>query len=76
MNKIKTFYTPKQVCTNMTGSFSKSPLKPMLLMQKIKEKEYNTFFDIIDDFEPIKKSDFYLAHTKKYVDNVYNKEGN
>ena len=50
MNKIKTFYTPKQVCTNMTGSFSKSPLKPMLLMQKIKEKEYNTFFDIIDDF--------------------------
>ena len=49
MKKIKTFYTPKQVCTNMTGSFSKSPLKPMLLMQKIKEKEYNTFFDIIDD---------------------------
>jgi acetoin utilization deacetylase AcuC-like enzyme len=76
MNKIKTFYTPKQVCTNMTSSFSKSPLKPMLLMQKIKRTEYNAFFDIIDDFEPINKSDFYLAHTKTYVDNVYKKEGN
>ena len=76
MNKIKTFYTPKQVCTKMTSSFSKSPLKPMLLMQKIKGKEYNAFFDIIDDFEPINKADFYLAHTKTYVDNVYKKEGN
>jgi len=75
MNKIKTFYTPKQVCTKMSSSFSKSPHKPMLLMKKIKDGGYENF-DIVDDFKPIKKSDFYIAHTKEYVNNVYNKTGN
>jgi len=75
MNKIKTFYTSKQVCVKMSSSFSKSPHKPMLLMQKIKENGYENF-DIINNFKPIKKSDFYIAHTKEYVNNIYNKTGN
>jgi acetoin utilization deacetylase AcuC-like enzyme len=44
-------------------------------MKKIKDDGYENF-DIVDDFKPIKKSDFYIAHTKEYVNNVYNKTGN
>jgi acetoin utilization deacetylase AcuC-like enzyme len=76
MKTIKTFYTPKQVCLNMKGSFSLSPLKPKLLIEKIKQKDYEKHFDITDDFEPIKKEDFLLAHTDEYVENVFNKTGN
>ncbi len=76
MKKIKTFYTPKQVCHDMDDSFSKSPLKPYLLMKKINEEGYADCFDIEDKFKPIKKKDFLLAHTEEYVNNVFNKEGN
>lgn len=76
MNKIKTFYTPKQVCHFMRDSFSKSPLKPHLLMRKIKEDGYGEQFDIVQDFEPITKEDFLIAHTEEYVNNMFNKKGN
>ena len=76
MKKIKTFYSPKQVCHKMDSSFSKSPLKPYLLMKKIKEKNYDEYFDLQENFEPIKKEDFLIAHTEEYVDNVFNKKGN
>jgi len=76
--KIKTFYTDKQVCFDSIKeeSFSQSPLKPALLMEKIKKGPYAKMLAITDKFEPIKKEDFYIAHTKEYVDNVYNKTGN
>lgn len=76
MKKIKTFYTPKQVCTQISSSFSKSPLKPKLLMEKIQNEGYGEYFDIVDDFKPIEKSDFLIAHTEEYVNNFYNKTGN
>ncbi len=76
--KIKTFYTDKQVCFDSIreSSFSQSPLKPYLLMEKIKNGPYAEMLDITDNFEPIKKEDYLYAHTKEYVDNVYNKTGN
>lgn len=76
--KIKTFYTDKQVCFDSIkeSSYSQSPLKPYLLMEKIKNGKYADMLDITDAFNPIQKEDYYLAHTKTYVDNVYNKTGN
>lgn len=76
--KIKTFYTDKQVCFDSIkeSSFSQSPLKPALLIEKIKKGPYTKMLDITDKFAPITKEDFYIAHTKEYVDNVYNKTGN
>jgi acetoin utilization deacetylase AcuC-like enzyme len=76
--KIRTFYTDQQVCFDniQNASFSKSPLKPYLLMQRIKEKKYSSLFLKTDQFEPFKKSDFQLAHTKLYVDNFYDGVGN
>ena len=76
MKTIKTFYTLKQVCNKMDESYSKSPLKPKLLIEKIKKSKDSKYFDITDEFEPIKKSDFLIAHASEYVDNIYNKTGN
>jgi hypothetical protein len=76
--QIKTFYTEKQVCFDsiQDRSFSQSPLKPFLLMNRIKNSEFNNAFDIVDDFSPFKREDFLTAHTEAYVDNVFNKTGN
>lgn len=64
--RISTFYTEKQVCFEniQSGSFSKSPLKPYLLMQRIKKKGLNKHFSIKSDFEPFTKEDFTIAHTE------------
>lgn len=75
MKKIKTFYSPKQVCHKMDASFSKSPLKPYLLMKKIEEEGYGKYFDIEGNFDPIKKEDFLIAHTEEYVNDMFNKTG-
>ena len=76
--KIKTFYTDKQVCFDSIKekSYSQSPLKPALLMKKIAEGPYASMLDIESKFEPVTKEDYHIAHTKTYVDNVFNKTGN
>ncbi len=76
--RIKTFYTEKQVCFQniQSGSFSKSPLKPYLLMQRIKKQGLNKHFSIKSDFEPFTKEDFTIAHTELYVNNFFKGEGN
>lgn len=72
MHKIKTFYTQKQVL-KMDSNFniSKSPLKPKLLMQYIEDKNLIQYFDIVSDFQPFNQSDFYIAHSKDYVDGFF-----
>jgi len=77
-SKIKTFYTDKQVCFDSIreSSYSQSPLKPHLLMNRFQETGYSNLLDIDGSFEPIKKEDFYIAHTKEYVENVYTGTGN
>ena len=61
--KIKTFYTDKQVCFDSIKekSFSQSPLKPALLIEKIKKGPYSELLEITADFEPIAKEDFEIA---------------
>lgn len=77
-SKILTFYNKKQVCFDgiEKDSYSKSPLKPYLLLKKIKKDGYGKMLEINGDFQPFERSDFYLAHKKKYVDNVFEKRGN
>jgi acetoin utilization deacetylase AcuC-like enzyme len=76
--KIRTFYTDQQVCFDniQNASFSKSPLKPYLLMQRIEHLGLNNLFLRTSQFEPFTKADFELAHTPLYVHNVFNGEGN
>ena len=76
--KIYTFYTPKQVCINKIKdlSFSQSPLKPKLLMERINSLGFSEMLDQKSDFKPLEKESFFLAHSKEYVENVFNKTGN
>ncbi|MFM7684180.1 MAG: hypothetical protein ACKO7P_15770 [Bacteroidota bacterium] len=76
--KILTFYSDQQVCFDLIerASFSKSPLKPYLLMKRIKEKGFSKLFKFNSDFKPFSESDFKIAHTETYVHNVFKGEGN
>ena len=75
--KIKIYYTSKQVCKKdiEKKSFSKSPLKPLLLMRYLKDNGFGQILDVESDFKPFTKDDFYLAHTEEYVNDFYNGEG-
>ena len=76
--QILTFYTDQQVCFDLVHnpSFSKSPLKPYLLMERIKKKGLRKLFRLKSDFNPFTENDFKIAHTDIYVKNVFNGEGN
>jgi acetoin utilization deacetylase AcuC-like enzyme len=76
--QILTFYTDQQVCFDLMNnpSFSKSPLKPYLLMKRMKEKGLRKLVRIKSDFEPFTKKDFEIAHSELYVHNMFNGEGN
>ena len=69
---VKVFYSDKQVNSsdNMDISYSKSPLKPKLVMRKLQET--HALYMIISDFDPLKKEDFLIAHTEEYVDAFFN----
>jgi len=71
---IKTFYNHQQVMeANIDKSFSKSPLKPKLLLKYLKKLGYyDDYLEIDNSFKPFEKSDFLIAHTEKYIDSLMN----
>lgn len=70
--KIKIHYSPNQVLAKDTGgNFSKSPLKPKLLIENFKNEGLIGHFDIVEDFLPYVNKDFKLAHTKDYVNSFF-----
>ena len=66
---MEVFYTPKQVNTggNMDRSFSKSPLKPKLVVDKLLSGKCGDKV-IIHDFKGLTQEDFEIAHEKSYVE--------
>lgn len=76
--KIKVFYTDKQVCMKDIAekSYSKSPLKPKLLMEYLNNNGFKDNLDIVDDFKPFTPDIFKIAHTEEYVNNFFNGVGN
>ena len=58
------------------NSYSKSPIKPRLLYNKLKELNLLDKFTEINDIQPFTREDFLIAHTEEYVDNFLNKTGN
>ena len=75
--QIKTFYNEKQVLVSEgnRANFSKSPLKPKLLLEYLKFHGLIHNFEIFGDFKPFEKADFELAHDKGYVDEFFKGEG-
>ena len=57
---------------DLKESISKSPLKPKLVYDNL-IKYTNKLEHKVVNFAPFKKEDFYLAHTNKYVNSIYNK---
>lgn len=58
--------------TNIDKSFSKSPLKPKLLLKHMKRLGFYEGFLELENFRPFIKSDFLIAHTEVYVEAVFN----
>lgn len=67
--KLKVFYTPKQVLThkNINVSTSKSPLKPMLLMQMLERLGLNNLIEVEGNFPPFTNEYFQIAHHKSWI---------
>lgn len=71
-NKLQIYHKDEMVCTkHMDKSTSKSPTKPILVLNELKKILPNTLYNIVN-FNPFNKNDFEIAHTKEYVDLVYN----
>jgi acetoin utilization deacetylase AcuC-like enzyme len=75
--KIKVFYTDKQVCVQdiASKSYSKSPLKPKLLMEYLHNNGFEDNLDIVDDFKPFTPNIFKIAHTEQYVADFFSGTG-
>ncbi len=70
-NKVKVFYTPKMVLRkHINQSYSKSPMKPMLLMKYFGKHGITQFLDVDGTFAPFDRDEFLISHTPGYVDAV------
>ncbi|MFA7157046.1 MAG: hypothetical protein WC123_05065 [Bacilli bacterium] len=71
-NKIKVFYTEKQVLVeDSLRNFSKSPLKPKLLLEHLSKNNLLNHFDFVSNFRPLTNFEFMLAHTPEYVNDFF-----
>lgn len=72
--KLKIFYTPKQVLQDIsTRNYSKSPLKPKLVVNKLMSfDKAEQIFEINDSFRPFVHTDFEMAHEEFYVSEFFN----
>ena len=68
--KINLVYRKEMVSNANVGS-SKSPRKPAFLVEFLKQNKLDSHFSLYDAWEPFSIEDFYVAHTKKYVDSFF-----
>jgi acetoin utilization deacetylase AcuC-like enzyme len=74
--KIKTFYDDCQVLAQDSYSnYSKSPLKPKLLLEYFEQKGLYKHFSVTNDFVPYSKKDFKLAHEASYINEFFKGTG-
>jgi len=69
---IKTFFNEKQVLEiDSASNYSRSPLKPKLLMEYLKTNELIRYFEIEKNFMPFSHEDFLIAHHGNYVEAMF-----
>ncbi len=74
MNRnVKIFYHPKLNYTHDPAqkSFSESPQKPLKFIEYLKQHSLYKYVNFTDRFLPFDKTDFYIAHQQKWVDNFF-----
>ena len=72
--RIHTFYHQKMSVNpeNLTG-YTQTPAKPRLMMEYLDKKGLFEYFLQDDNFPPMSRDDFYIAHTKDMVDNFFDR---
>jgi acetoin utilization deacetylase AcuC-like enzyme len=74
--KIKVYYMPQMAYVGEGNSFSNSPKKPKLFVQKLKQiPNWEDNFEIVN-FKPFEKNDFLIAHKFNYVESFFTGKGN
>jgi len=69
-NKISIVYRDEQSLSSDNG-YSKSPLKPKLLLDWLQQNDLLQYFTFDRDWGPFEESDFLIAHTQEYVTNFF-----
>ncbi len=64
---LATFYRPEMCPTDIEGGFSRSPLKPRLLIEHLGKRGLGKFFPIMGDWPPFEEDEFLVAHEERYV---------
>lgn len=74
-NHINTYFCPEMSLSieDLYPYGSWSPMKPKLVMDRIEELGWSSFFPLLP-FEPFQRKDFHIAHTEKYVNAFFNGE--
>lgn len=53
--------------------YTLTPAKPRLIMEYLERNNLMEYFQIIADWQPFDREDFYIAHTREMVDNFFDK---
>jgi acetoin utilization deacetylase AcuC-like enzyme len=71
-SRVAIFYDERQICRDVatSGSVSKSPLKPELVLSELERLGVREALDL-RTFPPFQRSDFLEAHTKPYVEDFF-----
>lgn len=75
--KITVFYNEKQVAIKNIAehSYSKSPLKPKLLIEYLIKNGFGDNLNIVSDFDPFTPEIFKIAHTEEYINDFFSGTG-
>ncbi len=72
--RLHTFYHPKMSVNpdNLTG-YTLTPAKPRLMIEYLERKGLLEYFLFENDFQPLPREDFCIAHIKEMVNNFFDK---
>lgn len=70
--QVAVFYDQRQICEDVatSGSISKSPLKPKLVLAQLQSTAVAEALDV-RSFPPFEASDFLAAHSQRYVEDFF-----
>jgi acetoin utilization deacetylase AcuC-like enzyme len=71
MSKIKVYYKEEMIPKSGAESFSKSPFKPKLLIERLFHFELQDNFYFESNWDGFTQGDFATIHTQRYVDQFF-----
>jgi len=68
---VDVYYRPEVAGPDARGNFSKSPSKPRRFVEQVLRSPLSVATQMREDFRPLERSDFLLAHEAAYVDGFF-----